>query len=131
MTRLLRHFTTVPRSQEVETWLAAQQAPLGDIAWRWFQVMRETNRDVREVMHDGHAAACVADAPFAYVAVFTAHVNVGFYRGFALSDPAGLLTGTGKFMRHVRVGPTDSVDSEALTVLIHAAYEDVKACLDC
>jgi hypothetical protein len=37
--------------------------------------------------------------------VFTAHVNVGFFRGAELSDPNGLLQGTGKFMRHVKLRP--------------------------
>jgi hypothetical protein len=49
--------------------------------------------------------ACVEDAPFAYVSAFRDHVNVGFFHGTALPDPAGLLQGTGKYMRHVKVKP--------------------------
>ncbi|MEI9965905.1 MAG: DUF1801 domain-containing protein [Caulobacteraceae bacterium] len=58
-------------------------------------------------MHDGHPTACVGDAAFAYVDAFRAHVNVGFFHGAALDDPAGLLEGTGKRMRHVKpsLGP--------------------------
>lgn len=128
--RVLRQFATVPHSQEVETWLTSHAAPLGAIARHWFAAMRAAGGDVREVMHDGHAAACLQDAPFAYVAVFKAHVNVGFYRGAALPDPAHLLRGTGKYMRHVRISPSESVDSAALTALVHEAYADMRACLD-
>ena len=61
--------------------------------------MRNCGDDVREVLHDGHPTACVADAAFAYVNAFKAHVNVGFFRGAEIVDPDGLLEGTGKFMR--------------------------------
>ncbi len=54
---------------------------------------------------------CVEDAPFAYVDSFTSHVNVGFFRGAALDDPAGLLEGTGKRMRHDKLKPGSEVDT--------------------
>ena len=99
---------------------------LGAIARRWFEVMRECGNDVRELLHDGHPTACVGDAAFAYVNAFRAHVNVGFFRGAEIADPAGLLEGTGKFMRHVKLGPGRDVDAEALMKLIETAYADMK-----
>ena len=99
---------------------------LGAIAHQWFEVMRKCGGDVRELLHDGHPTACVADAAFAYVNAFTAHVNVGFFRGAELADPAGLLEGTGKYMRHVKLRPGSYVDAEALTQLIDTAYTDMK-----
>ncbi len=89
--------------------------------------MRACGLDVREIMHDGCPVACVHDVPFAYVNAFTAHVNVGFFTGAALSDPAGLLEGTGKRMRHVKLKPGREVAHDALGALIEAAYLDVKA----
>ena len=77
-------------------------------------------------MHDGHPTACVGDAAFGYVNAFTAHVNVGFFRGAELSDPRGLLQGTGKFMRHVKMRPGDDIDAGALIELIETAYIDMK-----
>jgi len=88
--------------------------------------MRRQGADVRELLHDGHPTACVGDAGFGYVNVFTAHVNVGFFRGAALPDPNGLLEGTGKFMRHVKLVPGLEPDAGALTQLITAAYDDMK-----
>jgi hypothetical protein len=96
------------------------------IAERWFRVMRECGDDVRELLHDGHPTACLADAAFAYVNAFTAHVNVGFFRGAEIADPHGLLEGTGKFMRHVKLRPEREVDAAALTNLIETAYTDMK-----
>jgi hypothetical protein len=78
------------------------------------------------VLHDGHPTVCVADAAFAYVNAFKAHVNVGFFRGAELADPAGLLEGTGKVMRHVKLRPGIVFDATALAKLVHAAYIDMK-----
>jgi len=103
---------------------------LGQIAKRWFEVMRHCGDDVRELLHDGHPTACVGDAAFADVNAFTSHVNIGFFRGAELADPAGLLEGTGKFMRHVKLGPGREVPAAALRDLIHASYVDMKGRLN-
>jgi hypothetical protein len=99
---------------------------LGAISRRWFEVMRDCGDDVRELLHDGHPTACVGEAAFAYVNAFKAHVNVGFFRGAEIADPEGLLEGTGKFMRHVKLRPEHDVDATALTKLIETAYPDMK-----
>jgi hypothetical protein len=99
---------------------------LGVIAQRWFEVMRACGDDVRELLHDGHPTACVDDVAFGYVNVFTAHVNVGFFRGADIADPHGILEGTGKFMRHAKLRPEHEVDAAALTKLIETAYTDMK-----
>ena len=78
-------------------------------------------------MHDGCPVACVEDAPFGYVNSFKSHVNVGFFHGAALEDPAGLLEGSGKRMRHVKLSPGPELDAEGLSDLIDAAYVDIKA----
>jgi hypothetical protein len=54
-------------------------------------------------------------------------VNVGLFRGAEIADPDGLLEGTGKFMRHVKLGPARDVDAMALRTLIATAYADMKA----
>jgi hypothetical protein len=99
---------------------------LGAVARHWFEIIRDCGDDVRELLHDGHPTACVDDAAFAYVNAFTAHVNVGFFRGAELPDPNGLLEGTGRFMRHVKLRPGCNVDSTTLSKLIRAAYTDMK-----
>jgi hypothetical protein len=84
-------------------------------------------RSSRAFLHDGCPVACLGDAPFGYVNVFTSHVNVGFFEGAALPDPAGLLQGTGKFMRHVKVRPGTATNAAALSRLIDTAYSEIKA----
>jgi hypothetical protein len=88
--------------------------------------MRDCGADVRELLHDGHPTACVGDAAFGYVNAFSFHVNVGFFCGAMLDDPAGLLEGTGKRMRHVKLRWAQQVNAVALSELIAAAYRDIR-----
>jgi len=124
MQDLLRFTGGVNRDPEISAWLAAQPAELQSLAERWFARMRRCGRDVRELMHDGLATACVRDVPFAYVGAFTAHVSVGFFHGASLPDPVGLLEGSGRYMRHVKLRPGVAYDEAALDALIASAYTD-------
>ncbi len=54
----------------------------------------------------------------------------GALRGAELADPASLLEGTGKYMRHVKLRPQSDVDASALIELVDAAYTDMKGRLD-
>ena len=114
------------RDPAIDQWMGEQPDELADIARAWFDVVRGCGDDVRELIHDDQPTACVGDAAFAYVDAFTAHVNVGFFQGAELDDPAGLLEGTGKFMRHVKLRPECEVDVSALSKLIETAYLDMK-----
>lgn len=126
MSQLFRFTSAVRRDPAIASWMDEHAGELGAIAQRWFEVMRDCGDDVRELLHDGHPTACVADAAFAYVNVFEAHVNVGFFRGAEIADPDGLLEGTGKLMRHVKLRPEDDIDARALMKLIETAYTDMK-----
>jgi hypothetical protein len=114
------------RDPVVESWFAGDN-PLKALARPWFERMRACGADVREILHDGCPTACVRDAAFGYVAAFTAHVNVGFFHGATLADPAGLLEGSGKRMRHVKLHSGHAADAAALDALIAAAYRDVRS----
>src|SRR5687767_11007504 len=116
----------VGRDPAIDAWFESRAGKLGSLARPWYDRMRQCGGDVRELLHDGHPTACVGDAAFGYVNAFTAHVNVGFFLGAHLADPAGLLEGTGKNMRHVKLRPCSEVDREALAALIRAAYSRVK-----
>jgi hypothetical protein len=130
MSRLLTFPAAIKRDPDIDRWMDEHPGELGAIARRWFEVMRGCGDDVRELLHDGHPTACVGDAAFGYVNAFTAHVNVGFFRGTEINDPASLLEGTGKFMRHVKLRPECDIDAAALTRLIETAYTDIKSRLN-
>ncbi|MGB6499077.1 MAG: DUF1801 domain-containing protein [Candidatus Acidiferrum sp.] len=123
----LRFDGSVERDPAINAWMKQHAGELGTIAHRWFEVMRKCGDEVRELLHDGCPVACLGDAPFGYVNVFTSHVNVGFFHGASLPDPSRLLQGAGKFMRHVKLKPGTPTDAATLNKLIDAAYADIKS----
>jgi hypothetical protein len=125
--KLLRFNGTLEHDPAIDAWLCDRPGELGDLARHWFEVMRGCGDEVRELLHDGCPVACLGDVPFAYVNVFTGHVNVGFFQGAALKDPARLLEGSGKCMRHVTLRPGTATDNAGLARLIETAYADIKA----
>lgn len=125
MTAIFRLSGASKRDPAIEEWLSRTDA-LTALARVWFKKIRACGEDVVELMHDGCPVACVEDAPFAYVNVFKSHTNVGFFQGAHLDDPAGLLEGSGKNMRHVKLKPGQEPDARALESLIHAAYLDIR-----
>lgn len=124
MSRLFLLSGTLPRDSAVEQWFAARDTALGQLAREWFEKMRACGEDVRETLHDGCPVACVGEAAFAYVNVFSKHVNVGFYQGSLLEDPAAILLGEGKWMRHVKL----RLDAPSLDVPLGELV--VRACDD-
>jgi Domain of unknown function (DU1801) len=127
MSAFLRFDGAFKRQPLIDAWFSARDPNLTAIALPWFEQMRSCGEDVTELLHDGHPTACVGDAAFGYVNVFTSHVNIGFFHGATLKDPECLLQGSGRFMRHVKASPSIQPDANALRALIQAAYLDIKA----
>jgi hypothetical protein len=125
MDDLLRYNGAVRRDPRIEAWFSVTD-PHRLMTRTWFERLRSCGADVRELLHDGCPVACVGDAPFGYVNAFMAHASVGFYYGATLADPAGLLEGAGKRMRHVKLRPGTPLNAEALNDLISAAYNDIR-----
>ena len=129
MEEMLRFSGSAKHDPAIDVWLDQQTPELGSIARQWFARIRKCGDDVSELMHDGCPTACIGDVPFAYVGVYKAHINVGFFLGSTLSDPKRLLVGTGKRMRHVKVKPGEEPDAAALGALIDAAYHAINSLL--
>ena len=127
MDDVLRFPSAVRHDRTIDVWLRKQHADLRPFVETWFARMRECGDDVRELMHDGCPTACLGDAAFGYVNAYKDHVNVGFFCGALLKDPARLLEGTGKRGRHVKLRPGHPVDAVALANLVEAAYVDISA----
>jgi hypothetical protein len=119
--------TAVRRDSGIDDWFAAPDHELRRLVQPWFELMRGLGPDVRELMHDRCPTVCVGEAAFAYVNAFAAHASVGFFQGASLADPAGLLQGAGKRMRHVKLHWGEPVNEAALSGLIAAAYHDMQA----
>jgi hypothetical protein len=126
MEPIMRFPSAVKHEPEIDRWLQARRDDLRPLAEKWFAYMRRQGDDVRELMHDYMPTACVDEGAFGYVNAFRVHVNVGFFFGAFLDDPARLLEGTGKRMRHVKLWPEREVNAAALGALIDLAYADIR-----
>ena len=127
MSALLSFDGAVRHQPQIDAWFDERRPELAAIARAWFAEMRRCGDDVTELLHDGRPTACVAHAAFGYVNVFTSHVNIGFLHGASLEDPARILQGSGRFMRHVKARPGALPDTARLRALVRAAYADIKA----
>lgn len=61
--------------------------------------------------------------PVCYVKAFSKAVNFGFWRGTQLSDPAGVLEGTGDAMRHVKLAAAADIRADVLAALVREAVD--------
>lgn len=127
MDDILRFPSAVRHERAIDMWLRGRRDDLRPLVETWFARLRLCGDDVRELMHDGCPTVCVGDAAFGYVGAYKDHVNLGFFFGALLDDPARLLEGTGKRGRHVKLRPGHELDSAALGQLVEAAYVDIKA----
>jgi hypothetical protein len=130
MDALFRLPGALPHDPTIEAWFVAGPDGLRLMARDWFERLRGCGPDVRECLHDGCPTACVGDVAFAYTGAFSRHVAIGFFHGAGLDDPAGLLEGSGKRMRHVKLRWGAPVADVAVEGLIAAAYADVRSRLD-
>lgn len=56
-----------------------------------------------------------------YVSGHQDHINLGFAHGASLPDPAGIVEGTGKSLRHVKLRTVAEVERPALKRLLREA----------
>ena len=69
-------------------------------------------------------------AGYAYARAFRGHVNLGFFQGVHLPDPEGLLEGTGKALRHVKLRMPEEALAPAVRALLTAARDERRAALE-
>ena len=87
-------------------------------------LIREINPDVVEVAWPHQMTAGFGVGPkkmseqYNYIAVFSKHMNLGFYYGAELNDPRNVLTGTGKLMRSVRISSLNDLQQVGLRELL-------------
>jgi len=63
---------------------------------------------------------------YVYIGPQRSHVNLGFYHGASLADPRGLLEGSGKELRHVKIRDVAASKSGAVKALLRQAIVERK-----
>lgn len=84
-------------------------------------LLRETVPEAREAINPWGLPTWEVDGPLCYVSLAKNHVTFGFAQGTSLDDPHGLLEGTGKNLRHVKLRQVEDLRREGLRELVQAA----------
>ena len=124
--KILKYTGKDLQDMDMSDWLEKKPEDLRPLAIKWFDAIKKCGPDVQPIFHDGYPIGCVDHAPFAYVNVFTSHMNLGFFYGVDLIDRLGMLEGSGKRMRHIKIKRDTDLDEREIQALIQASYEDIK-----
>ena len=115
--------------------ISGSSAQVQEIARRLRQLILDVYPDVVEVPWRKQRIIGYGVGPkkmsehFCYIAAYKVHVNLGFYRGAGLPDPEGLMEGTGKELRHVKVRDPSEVEQPALRQLVQLSLEERQVAL--
>jgi hypothetical protein len=105
------------------------------VARKLRELMAEVYPDVTEVprpdeQHVGYGVGPnKRDEIFAYICPLRNYVRLGFYYGAPLPDPNGLLEGTGKRLRHIKIYTMSDAERPEVRRLLEAAVQERKKAL--
>jgi hypothetical protein len=105
------------------------------IAKRLREIVVDVDPDAVEVVRLGDRAATYGVGPkkmsegYAYILPHGKWVNLGFYQGATLPDPTGIMEGTGKKLRHVKVRSAEDAERPEVRRLIEEALTERKQAL--
>jgi hypothetical protein len=108
------------RGVSVEDYVAKQGKWQRDVIARLREILREGAPGATEEIKRGHPVYDWND-PFAHIAAFPDAVNLGFWRGAAMTDPKGLLSGASDRMKHVKITRAAQVQRAAFVALVREA----------
>ena len=119
-----------------EELLATMVPVMQPIAQELRKVVIEVDPHTVEVVRLGDSAASYGLGPkkmsesYVYISGHQNWVNLGFYKGADLADPAGLLEGSGKKLRHIKIHSVEEAQKTAVRQLIMQAINERKQALD-
>ncbi len=112
---------------EVDGFLAAYEPSVRKLALQLRTLLLKVAPDAEEKVHrPWKTIGYRAGAVFCAILPHGAWVNLQFHRGAELDDPGGLLAGTGKSMRHVKLEAAAEIKRPALRKLIRSAADHAR-----
>jgi hypothetical protein len=126
-TRRYRYRDTVRHDPAIDAYVRSVPGELGALVARLVALVRSSAPGHDELRIHGAPQFCIQGEPFCYVVGYARHVNLGFCDGANLPDPDGLLEGTGKTMRHVKLRPGSELHGKTLANMVREAARRVRA----
>ena len=116
-----------PRREYLE-FLSAYEPRITALALAVRDVVFGEAPDAVELIYDAYNAVAAgysftgrpSDA-FIHIAAYAKWVNLGFNRGADLDDPAGILQGSGRQVRHIRIAELSGLRAPAVRALVREA----------
>ncbi|MGB2668960.1 MAG: DUF1801 domain-containing protein [Candidatus Acidiferrum sp.] len=105
----------------IDGYVARKGAAMEDVAQGLRRLMKKIVPGIKESVNPWKVPTFESNGPMCFFMIAKNHVTFGFLRGTSLPDPAKLLEGTGKNLRHVKLPTPDHLRKPALKKLIQAA----------
>ena len=118
---------TISTHGSFEDVLTSAGEPVQALARHMREIILALDPDVVEVPWPQQGIAGYGVGPkkmsehYCYIGLYQAHVNIGFYHGINLPDPRGLLKGSGKKLRHIKLHNQVDTELPGLRELLAAA----------
>src|ERR1700693_3556333 len=113
--------TVSPPLLEYLGFLAPFESRITELALAIRRLVLEEAPDSTELIYDAYNAVATGygftgrpSECFIHIAVYAEWVNLGFHRGSELPDPKGVLRGTGKLIRHIRIAELEDLAEPAV-----------------
>ena len=117
-------------AKAIDAYVEQRNPALKDVASAVRRLVKKAVPAAAEGVNPWGVPVFELDGTLCFLMVGKSHVTLGFARGTSLGDPAGLLEGTGKNIRHVKLKTTEQVASPHLrSLLLEAAVLNGKASL--
>lgn len=110
--------------------LAGRPEEVQAISKRLREVIETLHPDCVEVPRPGEPSAAYGVGPkkmseaYAYIMPYSAHVNLGFFHGAALTDFGDILEGSGKRLRHIKITSVAEADTPVIREVLRAALRE-------
>ena len=106
---------------EIERYIRRKNPELESVAQGLRALVRKLVPKSKESLNPWGIPTLESAGPFCYFMVGKDHVTLGFHRGTSLPDPEGLLEGTGKNLRHVKLRSIEDLERKGLIELMRSA----------
>lgn len=114
-------------TEQVQVWLESLPSGKKPLIEALRRLIGSAAPDAHEIIYHDALGYGPTDSGFdriVYISVFEKHLNVGFFFGGFLPDPEGLLVGSGKRMRHIKIRSLQEIENSALTSILAQAWSD-------
>jgi hypothetical protein len=112
----------IPNGKEwIDAYVARKDKELGRLATGLRSLMKRTLPGIKESVNPWKIPTFESNGPMCFFSIGKHHITFGFLRGTSLPDPAKLLQGTGKNLRHVKLRAVDDLRKPELKKLIQSA----------